>query len=155
MAEINTYYFEEGSTARDIIEVMPNREEIERRQRENAKRQRRAEERHKRYLMRKTKVFTIYLMMALMLFTGFLIESLTLQNDISTSMNNIASLENDISDLKASNKATEARINTNVNLYLIKLQALNNLGMVYASGDQIVYYDMDDSDYMSQYADIP
>ena len=36
-----------------------------------------------------------------------------------------------------------------------KRQAINRLGMKYASQDQIVYYSVDKNNYMDQYSDIP
>ena len=33
--------------------------------------------------------------------------------------------------------------------------AVNQLGMVYASSDQIMYYEIANDDYMNQYSDIP
>ena len=44
---------------------------------------------------------------------------------------------------------------TTTNLSEIKDKAINELGMVYATNSQIVYYSVDGSDYMSQYQDIP
>ena len=44
---------------------------------------------------------------------------------------------------------------TTTNLSEIKDKAINELGMVYATSNQIVYYSVDGSDYMSQYHDIP
>ena len=70
-------------------------------------------------------------------------------------MSNISSLESQVSDLKAENQATENRINSEANLQTVKDAALNRLGMVYANSGQIVYYDMDEDDYMSQYDNIP
>ena len=37
----------------------------------------------------------------------------------------------------------------------VKDEAMNELGMVYPSQDQIVYYKIDRSDFMSQYGEIP
>jgi hypothetical protein len=70
-------------------------------------------------------------------------------------MSNISSIEEETSELKAANQATENRINSAANLQAVKDAAMNRLGMVYANSGQIVYYSMDDDDYMSQYNDIP
>ena len=37
----------------------------------------------------------------------------------------------------------------------VKEQAIDVLGMSYPSEDQIVYYDIDHADFMSQYSEIP
>ena len=84
-----------------------------------------------------------------------LVGYVALQTNVSTRMNNIANLENQLSSVKADNKATESRIATTTNLSEIKDKAIKDLGMVYATNSQIVYYNVDGSDYMSQYHDIP
>ena len=63
--------------------------------------------------------------------------------------------QNELSKVNADNKAAESRISTTTNLSEIKDKAINELGMVYATNNQIVYYSVDGSDYMSQYQDIP
>ena len=70
-------------------------------------------------------------------------------------MNHVAELESELSKVNADNKAAESRIATTTNLSEIKDKAINDLGMVYATSNQIVYYSVDGSDYMSQYHDIP
>ena len=42
-----------------------------------------------------------------------------------------------------------------VNMDYIKDVAMNQLGMKYAQEGQIVYYTVDNSNYMNQYSDIP
>jgi hypothetical protein len=42
-----------------------------------------------------------------------------------------------------------------VDLNEIKDIAMNQLGMTYASEDQIIYYSVENSNYMDQYSDIP
>ena len=78
-----------------------------------------------------------------------------LQNSITSRMNHIANLQEEVTALKADNSATQSRIATTTNLNSIKNKALNELGMVYASQDQIVYYNINDEDYMNQYNNIP
>jgi hypothetical protein len=70
-------------------------------------------------------------------------------------MNRVAELESELARVNADNKAAESRIATTTNLSEIKDKAINDLGMVYATSNQIVYYSVDGSDYMSQYHDIP
>ena len=53
------------------------------------------------------------------------------------------------------NSETQSRIDTSTNLGDVKAAAMNQLGMVYANADQIVYYNMENNDYMSQYHKIP
>ena len=57
--------------------------------------------------------------------------------------------------LKSDNDALEARISTYVDLKHIYEVATGELGMVYPSDDQILYYDKTESGYVRQYEDIP
>ena len=93
--------------------------------------------------------------MAVILTCVMLVGYVALQTNVTTRMNHIANLENELSTIKADNKAAESRIATTTNLTDIKEKAIKELGMVYATSSQIVYYNVDDSDYMSQYHDIP
>ena len=47
------------------------------------------------------------------------------------------------------------RLSTSVDLNTVKDVAMNQLGMVYAGKDQIIYYSVDEDDYMNQYGEIP
>ena len=78
-----------------------------------------------------------------------------LQAEITTRMSNISALEKEIADLKTDNDTTLKRVNTSINLNEIKEKAIAELGMVYAAPDQVAYYSIEDSDYMTQYEEIP
>jgi cell division protein FtsL len=105
--------------------------------------------------LRKNRLLTGYMIMAVLLTCMMLVGYVSLQTNVTTRMGNIANLENQLSTVNADNKATESRIATNTNLSDIKDRAINELGMQYATSNQIVYYSVDGSDYMSQYKDIP
>lgn len=78
-----------------------------------------------------------------------------LQSDVTARMKAIARLESQITDLKADNDEAYKRINTTIDLDGIRNTAINELGMFYATEDQIVYYSVDRNDYMNQYTEIP
>ena len=60
-----------------------------------------------------------------------------------------------IADLKADNDEAYKRINTSVDLDSIRNTAMTEYGMSYAKESQIVYYTVNDDDYMNQYSEIP
>lgn len=62
-------------------------------------------------------------------------------------MRRISRLETQVADLRADNDAAMKRIDLSTDLDKIKEQALG-LGMKYATSDQIIYYDIEDNDYM-------
>ena len=78
-----------------------------------------------------------------------------LQSQITSRMRNIANLESQVTDLRADNDARYKRVTTSVDLNHVKDVAINKLGMDYPKEDQVVYYTIENSNYMDQYSDIP
>ena len=101
--------------------------------------------------MRQNRRYTVYFAVGMIVIGGLFYTYVNLQNDITTKMNSIGSLESEITDLKAMNAATKSRINSKANLNEVKNVALHDLNMVYAGEDQIVFYSMEDEDYMNTY----
>lgn len=67
----------------------------------------------------------------------------------------IASLENDLTELQKQNADELNRIETSVNLEEIRDIAINELGMVYATQDNVVLYKNTKQNYVSQYTEMP
>ena len=156
MREVKTYYIQDGNTVRyTTAEPLPDRQTREREKRQEALRQRRIRERKRAAAMRRHRLHTFYLTMAVVAVCALFVGYVQLQTDTTTRMEHVAQLEDEISSLKAENSAAQSRIDTATNLNAIKAAAVNELGMGYASSDQIVYYDMARTDYMSQYHEIP
>ncbi|MCR5054708.1 MAG: hypothetical protein K6A69_07690 [Lachnospiraceae bacterium] len=156
------YNFTEGNAARSIalpdeeFDYIPRtREERERERWEKERKERRRLEKKKSAAMRKSRIYTFYLIVAAAVFSLFFVGYVQLQNDIDTSKDHITALQDQITELKAENQATENRIHSDANLQVIKDTAINEYGMVYATSSQIVYYDVEKNDFMSQYNDIP
>lgn len=99
--------------------------------------------------------YVIFLAIAAMVTLFMCISYLQLQAEITQKVKNISSLEQEVADLKSDNDETYNRINNSVDLDYIKKVALEDIGMVYASPDQVVLYDNEESDYVRQYSDIP
>lgn len=76
------------------------------------------------------------------------------QADNTARLKTITSLENQITELRADNLAAEKRLETTMNLEEVKAAA-SAMGFAYPKADQIVYYTVEDSDYMNQYEAIP
>ena len=88
----------------------------------------------------------------MMCVTGyFCVSYLNLTSSITNDLSTIAKLEAEVNSLKAENDDYENRINGTVDLEEIKKKAMNDLGMQYASEDQIIAYESDDTDYVRQY----
>lgn len=152
-------YRVDGNTVRRV-EAEPDyrrqqRERQEKEERENLRRRRRAAARNREKELRMSKSYVVFLTMAVTVFGVFCGSYIKLQSDVTARMKAIAKLESQITDLKADNDEAYKRINTTVDLDGIRNTAINELGMFYATEDQIVYYSVDRSDYMNQYTEIP
>lgn len=161
----NYNYYQEGNTVRrqEVSYVPRERARVSEAQAKQMARERRearlraqklANQKHMWELRRSR--FTAGLMVVVAaVFCMIFAQVVTIKGEITATMQNIAKLESRISDINADNKAVESRIATTVDLAEIRQVASTGLGMVYASSDQIVYYSMDNQDFMTQYYDIP
>ena len=78
------------------------------------------------------------------------------QQALSTSsQKKIASLESELAELKKVNADDLNRIETSVNLEEIRDIAINELGMIYATQENVVLYKNTSQNYVSQYDDVP
>ena len=78
------------------------------------------------------------------------------QQALSTSsQKTIASLEGQLAELRKTNADDLNRIETSVNLEEIRDIAINELGMVYATAENVVLYENTTQNYVSQYEEMP
>lgn len=78
------------------------------------------------------------------------------QQALSTSsQKEISSLEGKLADLKKENADDLNRIETSVNLEEIRDIAINDLGMVYATEENVIMYKNTNRNYVSQYEEVP
>ncbi|MCD8379405.1 MAG: hypothetical protein LUC95_03560 [Lachnospiraceae bacterium] len=88
---------------------------------------------------------------AAFLFLGAMVlRYVSLQSDITQLRTNIQSLESEVNDLTASNDEYLSRIEAGVDLEEVREVAIMDLGMVYATEDQIITYDSQIDDYLEQ-----
>ncbi len=161
MQELRTYYYQDGNTVRKPefyvapARALPTREQREREKREAARINQKITDRRRAAELRKQRFLTNIMLLSVIMLCTIMVGYVYLQTSVSTKMKHVASLKTELSDVKADNKAAESRIATTINLGDIKEKAINDLGMVYATSSQIVYYSVDSTDFMSQYYDIP
>ncbi len=151
MARQQKYYYEDGSAARNLEHSLPTRETYFEEIIREHQRHIRERKREHSFVIHLNKVYTVYFAIGLLITGVFFVSYVHLQNSITTSMNNIARLEQNIATLKEDNSATASRISTATNLTHVKQVAMNELGMVYATNDQIVYYEVETEDFMDSY----
>lgn len=155
-------YYTEGNAARqlEVMPAMPDyREEIKKRklaeEQAESKRQKRVARVQQERALRANRRYAIFLTMGAVIFAIFAGAFINIQSENTTRMKKIASLESQIANLKAENDEAVKRINTAIDLDAIKTTALDELGMFYATEEQIVYYTVEKDDYMNQYIEIP
>ncbi len=78
-----------------------------------------------------------------------------LRGQAETRMHQIARLESEVAEMKLDNDTRYMRAQAKVPLAQIRQRATTELGMVFPTESQTVYYDLNESDYMEQYQDIP
>ena len=153
-----TYYIN-GNTVRELEEAQPirrerrSREEIERSRREKNRRNAARRNRERAFGMSKGYVFFLSVCVAASAFSA--VSLIQTQSSVSQKMKNVAVLQSQIEDLQSDNSARYKEITNSVDLNYIKDVAINELGMSYASEEQVVYYSVENNNYMDQYSDIP
>lgn len=158
-----TTYYTEGNTVRQMSAMpasMPDyREERRRKAQEEReaelRREKRIAHKNRERALRTSRRYVVFLSMGAIIFASFASVYINIQSDITARMKTISKLESQISDLKAENDEAYKRISTAIDLDAIKDKAINELGMFYATSGQIVYYTVENDDYMNQYIEIP
>ena len=163
-----TSYAVEGNTARKLSAV-PDYDAYKRQRQEQIRRELEAQRVEEEQRARQEKAIRRNQMRALSFGRGY-VTFLTiagvitavisagyikLQSDLTAHLKNISKLESQLEDVRADNSAAAKCLNTAADLRYVKQVAIADLGMHYAGSDQVVYYTVDNADYMNQYADIP
>lgn len=83
------------------------------------------------------------------------VQYLQLQSEITSRSKHITSLQQELEDAKEANTTKYSVIMNSMNLEEVRDIAMNRLGMVYATEEQIITYKSPTSNAMSQYETIP
>lgn len=132
------------------------RQEVPQRSREEIIRDRerqRAAKRNRQRALAVNRGYVMFLTVVTLLCCGVCAVFLYFQSNITTHISSIASLEQQVSELKDDNDAAQSRMETSMTLDEIKTRA-GELGLVYPGPDQIQHYSVESSDYMNQYSDV-
>lgn len=154
----NMYYIN-GSAVREMEtspvrrKRRPDKRQIEEQKRKKHRRNAVRRNRQRALYMSKSYVFFLTLCVVVVAFSAAAL--IQIQSQVTRRMENIAVLESKITDLKADNDARYKEIVTSVDLDYIKDVAMNQLGMKYATEEQVIYYSVENNNFMDQYSDIP
>lgn len=154
----NTYYIN-GSAVREM-ETSPGKRQKtpDKRQLEEQKRKkhrRNAIRRNRQRALFMSRGYVAFLSLCVVIVAFSSVALIYIQSQVTQRMEHIAALESQITDLKADNDARYKEIVTSMDLEYIKDVAMNELGMRYATEEQIIYYSVENNNFMDQYSDIP
>ena len=150
-------YYVNGNTVRELDSPVrkgrKTREEIEEARRR--KNRRNAIRRNRQRAMEMNRGFVVFLTVCVLVTAFTAATFVQLQAQMTNHMRSVANLESQVIDLRADNDVRYKKLTTSVDLNHIKKVAMKELGMSYPSKDQVVYYTVDNNNFMDQYEDIP
>lgn len=154
---MNGNYYVNGNTVRELEAPVrhgrKSREEIEelkrRKRRQNAARRNRAR------ALKMSKGYVFFLTVCVLAAASSAVMLVQLQSSVSAHMRKVAALQSEVNSRRTENDARYKRIITSVDLNHIKDVAMNELGMCYPTESQVVYYTIENNNFMDQYSDIP
>lgn len=154
-----TTYYINGNAVRQLEEAAPVRKpQRTRRELEEVRRKknrRKAARRNQERALSMNRAFVTFLTGCVAASAFVAVSLIQIRSNVTQQMKEVATLESQVADMKADNDARYKEITTSMDLNSIKDAAINRLGMKYASQDQIVYYSVDNNNYMDQYNEIP
>lgn len=99
--------------------------------------------------------YVIFLTVAAILALVICVNYVKLQSRLTSRSKNITAMQEELAELKEENNTRYNAVMDSVNLEEVRAKAQNELGMVYASGSQVVEYKKPSTDYVKQYESIP
>ncbi len=99
--------------------------------------------------------YVIFLAVAAIMALVVCVNYVELQSRITGRSKNITAMQKELADLREENNTKYNAVMDSVNLDEIRDRAQNELGMVYASPEQIIGYENPATDYVKQYEEIP
>jgi len=111
--------------------------------------------RNRKLALHMNSTYVVFLAVAAVMALVVCVNYVELQSRITDSSKNVTAMQEELADLKEENNAKFNAVMDSVNLDEIRDRAQNQLGMVYASPEQIVEYDKPATDFVTQFEEIP
>ena len=102
-----------------------------------------------------SSAYVVFLTIAALMALIVCVNYVQLQSRITSRSKNITAMQEELADMKEEINTKYNAIMDSVNLDEIRDKAQTDLGMVYASPQQVVEYDNPATDYVKQYESIP
>lgn len=125
-------------------EKTPRRKKVSRQVRQNRKK-----------ALGMNRAYVTFLAVAAVLALILCVNYVQMQSRITSHSKEVSSLQKELADLKEKNNTKYNSVMDSVNLDEVREKAVNELGMVYATSDQVIEYDSPSGDYVKQYEGIP
>ncbi|MDO4477954.1 MAG: hypothetical protein Q4B73_02790 [Lachnospiraceae bacterium] len=139
----------DGTTARQAV-AYPREEERRRKKRVSSQTR---ENRARALSMNRS--FVVFLTVAAVVCVLMCVYYLQARALLTAQIDSNAKLESRLTKLQSENDALYETISNNVDLDHVRDVAINDLGMTYATEDQIIWYNTEGSGYMRQYQEVP
>ena len=134
---------------------MPEQEPERRQVRRPKKRVSRQVQRNRKKALRMSPGYVVFLSAAAILALIICVNYVKLQSRMTGYSKNISALQGQLANMKEENNTKYNAIMDSVNLEEIRERAQENLGMVYATSEQVIEYQRPSADYVKQYENIP
>lgn len=128
----------------------------ERRVREEPRRKvTRQVQKNRKRALRMSRGYVVFLSIAAVLALIICVNYVKMQSRLTSYSKEITALQEELANMREENNTKYNTVMDSVNLEEIREKAQKDLGMVYASPEQVVEYDKPATDYVRQYEDIP
>lgn len=111
--------------------------------------------RNRKLALHMNSAYVIFLAVAAVMALVVCVNYVELQSRITNRSKSVAAMQEELANLREENNAKYNAVMDSVNLDEIRDRAQNQLGMVYASPEQIVEYENPATDYVRQLEEIP
>ena len=143
-------YMYSNVVAKPKYEPKKNRSSVKRRKKVS-----RQVQKNRNRALHMNAAYVVFLAIAATIVLLLCVNYVRLQSELTKHSKNVTALQEELADLKEENTTKYNAVVDSVNLDVIREKAINQLGMTYATPDQIMEYDNPASDYVKQYENIP
>lgn len=112
-------------------------------------------QRNRKKALRMNPGYVVFLSAAAILALVICVNYVKLQSQLTSYSKNITALQGELAGMREENHTKYNAVMDSVNLEEIREKAQEELGMVYASPEQVVEYQRPSADYVKQYENIP
>ena len=134
---------------------MPRRREEQEMPPRRKKKVSRQVQKNRNRALRVNSAYVAFITFAAVVLLAVCVWYLQLRAEITSRAENITAMQRELADAKEENQSRYNAVMDSVNLEEVKDRAMNKMGMVYASPEQVVGYQNPVNDYVKQIQDIP